>query len=218
MLQHIEPCPKNDTGDDRNDESLTEHLLNRMAILAEQHVFNNLPHIRRVSLISYHIATRLGLGEQAAQTIAAAARVHDVGMISVPETILRKPTPLTEHERRILEGHVVTGLRLIGRKRDPVVQTGRTVIASHHERHDGSGYPDGLAGDAIPVEGRIIAIADTFDAICSPRSFRRQADPEIAISIIVNGGAGVQFDPATVNAFAACRQQLLDICTRLPYR
>ncbi len=178
----------------------------------------NIPHIRRVSLFSYQIAIHLGLDEQAAQTIAAAARVHDLGMIRVPGTILKKHGALTKSEQHILQGHVAAGLRLIGRKRDPLIQAGRMVIASHHERHDGSGYPDGLAGDTIPVEARIVAVADTFDALCSPRPYRRHSDPETAISIIINGGAGVHFDPATVDAFAACRQQLLDICTRLPYR
>ncbi len=218
MLQDHDTNLEHDAGDERTDESLTVHLLNRMAVLAEQHVFNNIPHIRRVSLFSYQIAKHLGLDEQAAQTIAAAARVHDIGMIRVPETILKKPGPLTKNEQRVLQGHVAAGLRLIGRKRDPLIQAGRMVIASHHERHDGSGYPEGLAGDAIPVEGRIVAVADTFDALCSPRPYRHYKDPETAISIIVNGGAGVHFDPATVDAFAASRQQLLDICTRMPHR
>lgn len=218
MLQDIDTNPEHDAGDDRTDESLTEHLLNRMAILAEQHVFNNIPHIRRVSLFSYQIAIHLGLDQQTALTIAAAARVHDIGMIRVPETILKKPGPLTKSEQHILQGHVAAGLRLIGRKRDPLIQAGRMVIAGHHERHDGSGYPEGLAGDAIPVEGRIVAVADTFDALCSPRPYRRHTDPETAVSIIINGGAGVHFAPEVVNAFAASRQQVLEVCARLPHR
>jgi len=199
-------------------ESLTEHLLNRMAILAEQHVFNNLAHIRRVSLFSKQIALHLGLDRKAATTLANAARLHDIGMIHVPATIPNKKNALTASEKACLQGHVAAGLRLVGRKRDPLIQAARAVIAGHHERHDGSGYPDGLAGDAIPLEGRIVAIADTFDALCTPKPYRRHTDPETAISVIINGGTGLHFDPAIIKAFSACRRQLIEICGRLPHR
>ncbi len=218
MTRDDTPIPDDTANQDLYEESLTDHLLNRMAILAEQHVSSNIAHIRRVSLFSYQISTHLGLDEQLAQTIAAAARLHDIGMIRVPTAILKKVGPLTQSELKTIHGHVAAGLRLIGRKREPLVQAAREIISAHHERHDGSGYPDGLAGNAIPIKGRIVAVADTFDALCSPRPYRRHTDPETAISIIVNGGSGVHFDPDVVDAFQACRQQLLAICNRYPHR
>lgn len=218
MTQDDKSITDNGAGRIHYDESLTDHLLNRMAILAEQHLGNNLAHIRRVSLFSYQIATHIGLDEQRAQTIAAAARLHDIGMGQVPPAILKKTGTLTKTELNAIHEHVAAGLRLVGRKRDPLVQTARVIIASHHERHDGGGYPDGLAGNAIPIEGRIVAVADTFDALCSPRPYRRQTAPATAISIIISGGGGVHFDPDVVNAFAACRRQILSISKHYPHR
>ncbi len=210
--------PVRDADNGHDGENLIDHLLNRMALLAEQHASSNLAHIRRISLFSYQIATHLGLDEQTARTIAAAARLHDIGMIRVPEVVLKKPGAMTPIELKAIQGHVAAGLRLIGRKRDPLIQTARAVISAHHERHDGSGYPDGLAGDAIPVAGRIVAVADTFDALCTPRPYRHHSTPETAISIIINGGGSAHFDPETVKAFSSCRRQLLAICHRYPHR
>jgi putative two-component system response regulator len=212
--QHTEDAPD---GLDY-DESLTDHLLNRMAILAEQHLGNNLSHIRRVSLFSQQLGNAMGLDPERVSILAAASRVHDIGMIQVPAKILNKPDVLTKAEKDVIHQHIAAGLRLVGRKREPLIQMARTIIASHHERHDGSGYPDGIKEDEIPVEGRIVAIADTFDALCTPRPYRRHTDPETAISIIMNGGNGIHFHPDVVKAFSECRQNLLAICNHYPHR
>lgn len=187
-------------------------------MIAEHHVCSDLSHIRRIGLFSYHIAIALGFDESVAHTVGAAARLHDIGMVSVPASILQKPNKLTTDEMAVVKRHVEAGLRLIGRKREPLIQAARIIIGGHHERWDGSGYPNGLKQEAIPQEARIVAIADTFDAICTPRAYRRQTPPETAISVIANAEAAGIFDPATVKAFHACRGNILDICRSLPHR
>jgi len=196
----------------------TEHLLNRMALIAEHHSGGDLHHIRRVSLFTHRIALELGLDEKTAMTISAAARLHEIGMIGVPSSILRKPGRLTPAEMAVIRKHPKTGLRLIGRKQDPLIRAARAIIGAHHERWDGSGYPDGLKQDSIPFEARIVAIADTFDSLCSPRPYRRATDPEMALTVITNAGTGGIFDADMLGAFFKGRKAILDICHHLPHR
>ncbi len=196
----------------------TEHLLNRMALIAEHHSGANLHHIRRVSLFSYRIALELGLDEKAAMTISAAARLHDIGMIGVPASILKRPGRLSSAEMAVIRKHPKTGLRLIGRKQDPLIRAARAIIGGHHERWDGSGYPDSLKQESIPFEARIVAIADTFDSLCSPRPYRRATDPEMALTVITNAGTGGLFDTDMLNAFYKGRKDILEICRHLPHR
>ncbi len=213
---------ENDYGEapaeDEQNDALFEHLLNRMAIIAEQHTGNPYSHIRRVSLFSKHIATQMGLPEDTVRRIANAARLHDIGMVTVPASILKKPSRLNSAEMAIVQHHTAAGLRLIGRKNDPFLQTARAVIGGHHERWNGSGYPGGLAEDRIPVEARIVAVADTFDALCSSRPDRKPIPPEAATSVIQNAGANGLFGPAAVAGFCACKNDILDICRRYPHR
>lgn len=155
-------------------------------------------HARRVTGFSLLLGTELGLSKQELADLWLAAALHDVGKIFVSDSILHKPGPLTLEEAAVMKTHPAAGARILAGVRGPVKAMGG--IRHHHERYDGRGYPDGLRGDEIPLLARIIAVADTYDAMTSHRAYRealppQQADREIA------GCAGTQLCPTVVRAF-----------------
>jgi diguanylate cyclase (GGDEF)-like protein/putative nucleotidyltransferase with HDIG domain len=155
-------------------------------------------HSQRVADLAARTARRLGLPEEEVELTRLAASLHDLGKLAIPEEILRKPGPLTDPERMVLERHPQIGFRMLESLGvDPVADW----VLHHHERWDGSGYPDGLPGDEIPLGARIIFVADTYDAMTSERVYRRRVDPEQAIAEL-RRCAGSQFDPGIVNALA----------------
>ena len=127
-------------------------------------------HSTRVAELSLELALRMGLPRPAAETIAQAALLHDLGKIGVPESILRKPGALTGEEWKIMRRHPVMGAQIVA----PLefFDDGAIIVRHHHERLDGSGYPDGLAGEGIPLGARIVAVADVYDALTSGRPYR----------------------------------------------
>jgi diguanylate cyclase (GGDEF)-like protein/putative nucleotidyltransferase with HDIG domain len=155
-------------------------------------------HSQRVADLAARTARRLGLQEEEVELTRLAASLHDLGKLAIPEEILRKPGPLTDPERMVLERHPQIGFRMLESLGvDPVADW----VLHHHERWDGSGYPDGLPGDEIPLGARIIFVADAYDAMTSERVYRRRVDPEQAIAEL-RRCAGSQFDPGIVNALA----------------
>jgi diguanylate cyclase (GGDEF)-like protein/putative nucleotidyltransferase with HDIG domain len=156
-------------------------------------------HSQRVADLAARTARRLGLPDEDVELTRLAASLHDLGKLAIPEEILRKPGPLTEPERMVLERHPQIGFRMLESLGvDPVAEW----VLHHHERWDGSGYPDGLPGDRIPLGARIIFVADAFDAMTSERVYRRRVLPEQAVAEL-RRCAGTQFDPEIVDAFAA---------------
>ncbi len=155
-------------------------------------------HSERVYELSICIARKLNLSSEDLQIMTWSALLHDVGKIGIDETILRKPGRLTAEEYEIIKTHPTLGASLL----EPIEQLGMIVpgIRHHHERFDGKGYPDGLAGEEIPLLGRIIAVADTYDAIVSTRPYRSPRTEEDALEII-RDGAGTQFDPELAEIF-----------------
>jgi HD-GYP domain-containing protein (c-di-GMP phosphodiesterase class II) len=156
-------------------------------------------HGRRVAECSTIIGRRLGMSTLEVERLDWAARVHDVGKIIVSPEILEKPGPLTSCEYDEVKRHAVFGARLVAAIGDPQLTA---IVRHHHERLDGSGYPDRLRGAEIPLGARIIAIADTFDALTSCRPYRDANPPAVAIEIIVEE-SGTTFDPQVVAAFVA---------------
>ena len=155
-------------------------------------------HSQRVAELAARTARRLGLPEEDVELTRLAASLHDLGKLAVPEEILRKPGPLTEPERIVLERHPQIGFRMLESLGvDPVAEW----VLHHHERWDGSGYPDGLPGERIPLGARIIFVADAFDAMTSERVYRRRVAPSEAIAELQRC-AGSQFDPEIVTALA----------------
>jgi HD domain len=156
-------------------------------------------HSRRVARNAWMLARRMGLGREEVARIRTAAAVHDVGKLETPTSVLRKRGPLTDAEFEVIKRHPVDGARMAAVLGDAELTS---IIRHHHERLDGTGYPSGLSGKAIPLGARIIAVADTFDAITSARPYRPARSHKQAINIL-KYEAGVQLDPSVVRAF--CR-------------
>ncbi len=156
-------------------------------------------HTGRVGCLAQTIARRLGFDEVAAQALGRAAMLHDVGKIGIPDAILRKPGPLTAEERTTMETHTTLGAKLLEGGEDAGFRLATKIALSHHERWDGRGYPQGLAAEEIPVEGRIVAVADAYDAMTKDRPYRTAMTNQRACTILQEG-SGSQWDPRAVQA------------------
>ncbi len=159
-------------------------------------------HIERMSTLCEFIALQLGLGAQESARIRLASTLHDVGKIAVPDAILRKPGALSTPEREIVQRHVMIGHEMLSGSGDPLLELAASIALTHHERLDGSGYPQGLIGEQIPIEGRIAAVADVFDALTSDRVYRDALSPSRALDTLQRG-RGTLFDPRVLDALAA---------------
>jgi putative nucleotidyltransferase with HDIG domain len=152
-------------------------------------------HLLRVRIFVAEIGRSLGLDESEIKALVTAAYLHDVGKLAVPEQILNKPGKLSRDEFETMKIHPVVGAEILERTRFP--HSVAAIVRAHHERWDGSGYPDGLAGEQIPIGARILAAVDAFDALVSDRPYRPAMTLDEAMALIVHG-AGTQFDPAIV--------------------
>ncbi|NJL27703.1 MAG: HD domain-containing protein [Thermoanaerobaculia bacterium] len=161
-------------------------------------------HVRRVVTYSLLLGAQLGLDREELENLRLSATLHDIGKIAVPDQVLLKPAPLDVDEQRIMQRHVVDGAEIVGRIRE--LRDILPGVRSHHERLDGTGYPDGLAADDVPLLARIIAVADTYDAMTTSRPYRSGLSPETAAEEIL-GGAGSQFCPQVVAAFASLHDE-----------
>lgn len=175
-------------------------MLVRLAKAAEFRDDDTGEHTWRVADTSGAIARRLGIAPARVEMLMRAARLHDVGKITVPDAVLLKPGKLTEEEFALVRGHARAGADLLSGSRSPVIRMAESIALGHHERWDGRGYPDGLSGDQIPLESRIVSVADTFDAITRDRVHTPAMSMTHAIEE-VESNAGRQFDPAVVRAF-----------------
>jgi putative nucleotidyltransferase with HDIG domain len=178
----------------------TDHALVALADSIDRRDQYTYQHSQRVAAHAGAIARNLGLPARQVDLIVAAARVHDLGKIATDNRVLFKKSSLTPDERRIIEAHPAEGGELAGKF--SMFRQGRRFIRHHHERWDGKGYPDGLAGTDIPLGARIITVADSYDAMTSDRPYRKALPPDIAI-IELRRGAGAQFDAEVVDAFMA---------------
>ena len=156
-------------------------------------------HGQRVARIAQQTALELGMPSALAARVALAGVLHDVGKFEIPDAVLEKPGPLTSQERALMEVHPVTGAELL---RGAALADVRAMVLGHHERVDGSGYPFGLAGDEIPIGGRILAVADAFDAMITDRPYRAAMSRSDACLELWQG-IGSQFDGDVVDAFMA---------------
>jgi putative two-component system response regulator len=157
-------------------------------------------HIVRMGRYSALIAQKLGFSAREVQTILYAAPMHDVGKIGIPDSILMKPGKLTEEEVRIMRTHCTIGAHILAHSKAEVLKVAEQIAISHHEKWDGTGYPLGLAGEDIPMVGRIVGIADVFDALTSKRPYRAPYPIEAAIDIITRE-RGRHFDPRVADVF-----------------
>jgi len=161
-------------------------------------------HVERMSQYCELIANELGLNDQA-HMIGLAARLHDVGKVAVPDFILLKQSPLTPEERVVMQLHCRTGHAILSDAESELLRMAAVIALTHHEWYDGSGYPGGLAGEAIPVAGRITAIADSFDALTNDRPYRPALGFEEATEVLVEQRA-THFDPQMLDLFVGSAQ------------
>ena len=151
------------------------------------------------------IAEQMGLPAATVENIRRAAPIHDVGRIGIPDSILLKQGALTEEEQQIMRTHAAIGAKMLAGGQSALVQTAERIARSHHERWDGKGYPDRLAGERIPIEARIVAVADFFDALTHKRPYRPAWSLQKTLATIGDESGG-HFDPAVVNALLALRR------------
>ena len=170
-------------------------------------------HVIRMSHFSRIIALEAGFSAEDAEELLHAAPMHDVGKIGIPDAILQKPGKLDADEWAIMQQHPDIGARIIGEHDARMLQMARRIALGHHEKWDGSGYPAGLAGTDIPVEARIIAIADVFDALTSVRPYKRAWSVDEAVALI-REQSGKHFDPHLVNCFLARLDEIIEIRDR----
>lgn len=181
----------------------------RLARAAESRDETTGEHLERMSSLAHRLALAMGYSAAEAATLRHAALLHDVGKISLPDAILRKPGRLTAAERTVMQRHTLDGAALLSGSASPLLQMAERIARTHHERWDGGGYPAGLAGEAIPLEGRICAICDVFDALMSRRPYK-EAWPLADALALIERESGGHFDPAVVSAFLPLVQGVRD--------
>jgi putative two-component system response regulator len=157
-------------------------------------------HIERVATVAELIAEGIGLDRLQRRNIYLAAPLHDIGKIGIPDAILQKPGKLTPDEIEQMRQHVPIGVGILRNSSAELSRVAVAIIGGHHEKWDGSGYPQGLSGEEIPIEARIVAVADVFDALCSARPYKPAWSPQKAYDEII-ACSGTHFDPACVAAF-----------------
>lgn len=167
-------------------------------------------HVVRMSHICRLVAQQAGLGPEAVQLLFQTAAMHDVGKIGIPDEILLKPGPLDAEERKIVRQHPQIGADIIGRHDNELLATARTIALTHHERWDGGGYPQGLKGEQIPLFGRIVAIADVFDALMNRRPYKEAMSASQALAVMAEERGGA-FDPMLLDCFFQQQFEILRI-------
>ncbi|HEV7528818.1 MAG TPA: HD domain-containing phosphohydrolase [Solirubrobacteraceae bacterium] len=181
--------------------------LRQLAIAAEYRDDETYQHTERVGHVAAKLARGLGLPAGQVTLLRHAAPLHDVGKLAIPDCILLKPGRLTPEEFEVMKTHAELGARLLSSGGSRVLQTAAVIAATHHERWDGTGYPKGLSGEGIPLVGRIVAVADVFDALTHDRPYKSAWSLQRACAEIERS-AGSQFDPRVVAAFLALRSDL----------
>lgn len=177
-----------------------EEIAIRLISASEERDNETGAHVRRIGLYAAEMGTLLGWSQLEVDTIRGAAPMHDIGKIGVPDAILQKPGSLTDEEWKLMRAHTTMGARILKASRVPFIQMGARIAACHHEKWDGSGYPNGLAGEEIPVEARITAVVDVYDALCHKRHYK-ESWPETRVVEFMLAGRGLHFEPRLLDLF-----------------
>ena len=182
----------------KNIEEMSLQLMQMLSTTIEAKDEYTKGHSHRVAEYSVLIARELGWNEKELSNLKNAAHLHDIGKIAIPDTILNKPSKLSEEEFSIIKEHTIIGANIL--KNISLIDHVQEIVRNHHERYDGNGYPDGLKGKKIPLHARIVAVADSYDAMNSQRIYRNQLPPEKIIQELENN-KGTQFDPEITDIF-----------------
>ncbi|WP_374981573.1 two-component system response regulator [Pseudomonas solani] len=188
-------------------------IVQRLGLAAEYKDNETGLHVIRMSHYARILARALGWSEAACEDLLNAAPMHDVGKIGIPDAVLRKPGKLDDDEWVVMREHVRIGAEIIGEHPSGLLRMARSIALTHHEKWDGSGYPNGLRGEEIAIEGRIVAIADVFDALTSERPYKRAWSVEDAIALL-REQSGRHFDPSLVELFISQMPAVLEVKER----
>lgn len=178
-------------------EHETLYVLGKAAEFKDQETGN---HVARVAQYSTLIARMVGVDQDGQDTLYHASALHDIGKIGIPDSLLLKPARLSQVEYQTMQTHTTNGHGILGNAASSYLLTGALIALTHHERYDGTGYPMGISGDAIPLFGRIVCVADVFDALTTRRPYKDPWSPERAFELL-RTERGRQFDPTLVDAF-----------------
>lgn len=190
-------------------------VIHRLAAATEYKDADTGSHIQRIAEYSLQVATCLGwFDDDYAAIFSQASMMHDLGKIGIPDYILMKPGLLTPEEYEHMQNHTIIGWKLLSGSTTPLLQTAAKIARSHHEQWDGSGYPDGLAGEDIPPEARIVAVVDVFDALRARRCYKPEYPLEQCFEMI-RARRGEHFDPDVVDAFMLCGNEIAQVNTGL---
>lgn len=190
--------------------SREDEIIERLSMAAGHKDSETEMHTRRVGAYTAAIARQLGMSDEECQDMKLASLMHDIGKVGIPDAVLQKVGKLTDAERLVINTHTTIGAKILEGSKAPLLQLGATIAESHHERWDGKGYPEGLVGEAIPLAGRIVALADNFDALTSPRIYKPAWTVENAVDYI-RQNAGTHFDPECVAAFDRALSEIVEI-------
>jgi putative two-component system response regulator len=188
-------------------------IIRRLGLAAEYKDNETGNHVLRMSLFSQMLGKAIGFTDDHAETLLNAAPMHDIGKIGIPDRVLLKPGKLDEEEWKIMQSHVEIGAELLSGSEHPLLSMARNIALTHHEKWNGTGYPNGLAGEEIPIEGRICAICDVFDALTSERPYKEAWPIEKAMDLI-RKESGVHFDPNLVEKFELILEDVLAVRKR----
>lgn len=200
-------------------DSARIEALESLAIAAEHRDNDTGEHIRRIGIYAEILALGLGWSEASARKVRLAATLHDIGKIGVPDSILMKPGLLTEAEVASMQAHTRIGHEIVSPSTDEIMKVAAAIALSHHERWDGSGYPYKLAGEEIPIEARIAAVCDVYDALRSERPYKPSMDHLAAVQVILEGDVRTRpqhFDPAVLEVFANSAHLLAEAYGKRP--
>jgi putative two-component system response regulator len=189
--------------------------ITRLSVAAEYRDMETSSHLERMSAYAAILARRAGLARDACEDIRLASPMHDIGKLGIPDHVLLHDGPFSPEQRRIMNTHTVLGHQILSGSESPLLELGATIALTHHERWDGAGYPHGTAGEAIPLAGRIVAIADVFDALASPRRYKRAMSMEETVAHL-RAERGRHFDPELLDLFLDGLDELLFIRSAHP--
>ncbi len=192
------------------EDEITLEAIERMAVIAEHGLPNVKNHIWRMRGYAYILAKHNGMTDEEANDIANACMLHDVGMVSVPRSIVSKASNLSNEEWEIVKQHPAVGADILDEAIHDVFKIAKTVALSHHERWDGSGYPLGLKGENIPLVGRICGLCDVFDTLTHPRAYKTPMSAD-EVLLLLQESSETFFDPKLVDSFTVNYEEIISV-------